>query len=149
MGFQMAHNIRHRMPPTSTLFIFDVVASACTKFTEEHQHIGPIVTVGRAREAARNAEVVISMVPGPGDVRKVYLDETDGIIAAEPKDGRLFLECSTIDSATTRAVGEEVMRRVKGVYVDAPVSVCVLPLSSFWLGEGWKVGGGLLCMITS
>ena len=88
--------------------------------------MGPVVTVNSAKVAAENADVVISMVPGPGDVRKVYLDEANGIIAAEPREGRLLLECSTIDSATTRAVGEEVMGKGRGVYVDCPVSVRVV-----------------------
>ena len=137
MGFQMASNIRKRIPSQSTLFIYDVFSSACTKFAEEYQHIGPIVAVNSAKEAAEKADVVISMVPGPADVRKVYLDETNGIVAAEKREGRLLLECSTIDSATTRAVGGEVMGKGRGVYVDCPVSVCWFRF--FWLGRSGEV----------
>ena len=141
MGFQMASNIRKSIPSHSTLFIYDVFSSACTRFTEEYQHIGPIVTVNSAKEAAEVADVVVSMVPGPADVRKVYLDEMNGVIAAEKREGRLLLECSTIDSATTRGVGEEVMGKGRGLYVDCPVSVGDVRVSCWREVVTWEVDG--------
>ncbi|KAF2730219.1 3-hydroxyisobutyrate dehydrogenase-like protein [Polyplosphaeria fusca] len=122
MGYPMASNIRKQTPPSSTLYINDISATACSRFISEHASYGPIQTTSSARAAAQNAKVVISIVPGASDVKKVYLDPTDGVIAASPDPERLLCECSTIDVASTREVGEALMARGIGTYIDTPVS---------------------------
>jgi 3-hydroxyisobutyrate dehydrogenase-like beta-hydroxyacid dehydrogenase len=123
MGYAMASNIRRKMPQTSTLYINDINASACQRFQAELSTHGPIEIVSTAREAAENAKYLVSIVPDAPDVRKVYLDEENGVIAARPDQDRIICECSTIDVKTTREVGEKLMQRGLGLYVDAPVSV--------------------------
>lgn len=122
MGYAMASNIRKKMPAESTLFINDINASACERFQTEFDSFGPIEIVQSAREAAEDAGVLISIVPGALDVKKVYLDETTGVIASKQAD-RLMLECSTIDVKSTKEVGEALKSRGLGTYVDCPVSV--------------------------
>ena len=130
MGFAMASNIRRKTPSTSTLYINDINASACSRFVSEHSSFGPVEIVSTAREAAENANVLISIVPGAQDVRDVYLNETTGVIAAKADGERLLLECSTIDVESTKAVGQRLQENGLGTYIDAPVSVRLVPILS-------------------
>jgi 3-hydroxyisobutyrate dehydrogenase-like beta-hydroxyacid dehydrogenase len=123
MGYAMASNIRQKIPSTITLYINDINVSACTRFQSEYYSYGPIEIVSSAREAAENAKILISIVPGAEDVKKVYLDTENGVIAARKYEDRIMLECSTIDVASTKEVGKKLMEKGLGVYIDAPVSV--------------------------
>lgn len=123
MGYAMASNIRRKIPSTSTLYINDINAVACSRFEREFSTHGPIEIVSTAREAAENAKIVISIVPGASDVKKVYLDEEKGVVAAKKDSERVLCECSTIDVKSTREVGELLRERGLGIYVDTPVSV--------------------------
>ncbi|MDX5394274.1 MAG: 3-hydroxyisobutyrate dehydrogenase, partial [Caulobacteraceae bacterium] len=70
-----------------------------------------------AEEAAREADVVITMLPSGGHVRSVY--ESAVLPAARP--GALVLDCSTIDVETARALATAA--RERGLRpADAPVS---------------------------
>ncbi|CAA9957591.1 hypothetical protein PTT_17331 [Pyrenophora teres f. teres 0-1] len=116
----MASNLRKKLPPASTLYINDINASALNRFVKEYSSYGPIIPVSTAREAATYSKVLVSIVPGAQDVKAVYLDEKNGVIAAGNNEERILLECSTIDVESTKEVG----RRLggMGVYIDAPVS---------------------------
>jgi 3-hydroxyisobutyrate dehydrogenase-like beta-hydroxyacid dehydrogenase len=128
MGYPMAASIRRKTPSSSTLYIYDIHLPSCERFITEFSSHGPIETVSSPKEAASKSQVLVSIVPGAKDVEKVYLDPVDGVIAASAagNDGkeRLMLECSTIDSATTRRVGIKLAEAGQGRYVDTPVSVC-------------------------
>lgn len=119
----MAANIRRKMPKSDTLYVFDIFKPACVKFVDEFSCFGPVKIVDSPREAAEDAGTVISMVPGPREVEKVYLDASDGIVAASNASHRLLIECSTIDTPTARKVAKAIKDAGRGVYVDAPVSV--------------------------
>jgi 3-hydroxyisobutyrate dehydrogenase len=123
MGYAMASNIRKKMPATGTLYINDISHSCCDRFVDEFSNHGFIRIVDSAREAAENSKVVISIIPGAGDVQIVYLAQNTGVIAARPDPERLMLECSTIDSQSTREIGEALHAAGLGTYVDSPVSV--------------------------
>ncbi len=72
-----------------------------------------------AAAAARESEIVITMLPAGQHVRGVYLGEAGIIAAAAPST--LLIDCSTIDVATARAVSGAA--KEKGLdMVDAPVS---------------------------
>ncbi|KAF1975710.1 3-hydroxyisobutyrate dehydrogenase-like protein [Bimuria novae-zelandiae CBS 107.79] len=122
MGYAMASNIRRKMDASATLYINDINASVCTRFKDEYSSFGRIKIVSTAREASENAKVVISIVPGAQDVKKVYLDEKDGVISAKKDEERVLCECSTIDVKSTREVGEKLKAEGMGTYVDTPVS---------------------------
>jgi 3-hydroxyisobutyrate dehydrogenase-like beta-hydroxyacid dehydrogenase len=123
MGYAMASNIRKKIPKESILYINDINAPACERFKAEYSSFGPVEIVSTAREAAENAKVLISIVPGGKDVKAVYLDEKTGVIAAKKYEERLMLECSTIDVETTKEVGRRLKEGGLGTYIDAPVSV--------------------------
>jgi 3-hydroxyisobutyrate dehydrogenase-like beta-hydroxyacid dehydrogenase len=123
MGYAMAINVRRKINPKSAFYINDVNRVACEKFAKEFAAEGEIVIVDSAREVAEQADVIISIVPAAEHVRAVYLNAETGVIGAKTNPRRLMLECSTIDSRTTREVGEYLLKEGSGVYVDTPVSV--------------------------
>ena len=70
-----------------------------------------------AAEALEGAEAVITMLPAGPHVRRFYAEE---VLAHAPADA-LLIDCSTIDVASARAVGDE-MRAAGRDFADAPVS---------------------------
>lgn len=71
------------------------------------------------REAAKDADVVISMVTDDDASRQVWLDETDGALRSiGPKT--IAIECSTLTPAWIQALGRQVARAGVGL-LDAPV----------------------------
>ena len=125
MGYQMAGNLRKKIPSSTTLYVNDVDVATCDRFVQEFDSFGPIQVVASAKEAASNAKTVVSMVPAAKHVHSVYLDEKTGVINAPRDSKRLLLECSTIDIDSTKEIGLRIMAAGLGTYVDAPVSVGV------------------------
>ncbi|PTQ09440.1 3-hydroxyisobutyrate dehydrogenase [Sphingomonas oleivorans] len=75
------------------------------------------LTATSSADAARNADYVVTMLPAGGQVRAVYMGE---IFDAVPQ-AALLIDCSTIDMASAKAVGEAAAARGLAM-VDAPVS---------------------------
>ena len=91
---------------------FDLVAEAV-----KHAAEGGCAAASSAAEAVKGADVVITMLPAAKHVRAVF--END--VAPNAKTGALLIDCSTIDVASAREVGEA-SRRSGFDFVDAPVS---------------------------
>jgi 3-hydroxyisobutyrate dehydrogenase len=91
---------------------FDLVADAVAKAAE-----GGCSAAGSAAEAVKDADVVITMLPAAKHVRAVFHDD----VAPHAKKGALLIDCSTIDVASAREVGEG-MIKLGLEFVDAPVS---------------------------
>src|SRR6476661_7980025 len=91
---------------------FDLVPEAVEKAAQAGCSAAP-----SAAEAVKDADVVITMLPAAKHVRAVF--END--IAPNAKPGALLIDCSTIDVASARDVGEQM--KAKGFdFVDSPVS---------------------------
>jgi len=91
---------------------FDLVPEAI-----QHAADAGCSAAGSAAEAVRDADVVITMLPAAKHVKAVF--ESD--IAPNAKPGTLLIDCSTIDVASAREVGEAM--QAKGFdFLDAPVS---------------------------
>jgi 3-hydroxyisobutyrate dehydrogenase len=91
---------------------FDLVPEAVEKARE-----GGCLAAASARDAVKDADVVITMLPAAKHVRAVFQDD----VAPYAKPGALLIDCSTIDVASAREVGEAM--QAKGFdFVDAPVS---------------------------
>jgi 3-hydroxyisobutyrate dehydrogenase len=91
---------------------FDLVPEAVEKARD-----GGCVAAASARDAVKDADVVITMLPAAKHVRAVFQDD----VAPNAKPGALLIDCSTIDVASAREVGEAM--QAKGFdFVDAPVS---------------------------
>ncbi len=75
--------------------------------------------VPSAHEAVKGAGIVITMLPAGQHVRSVYMGEAGILATATPNT--LFMDCSTIDSPTARAVISEAVDTGMSM-LDAPVS---------------------------
>ncbi|HEY4070109.1 MAG TPA: 3-hydroxyisobutyrate dehydrogenase [Sphingomicrobium sp.] len=91
---------------------FDLVPEAVQRAAE-----GGCTAAASTAEAVKGADVVITMLPAAKHVRAVFAND----IAPNAKPGALLIDCSTIDVASAREVGEAM--KAKGFdFVDAPVS---------------------------
>ncbi len=88
----------------------------------EAARAGGVETVDSAELAARGVEAVFTMLPAGPQVRSVYggPDGASGLLAAADR-GTLFLDCSTIDVDSARAV-HAAAEAAGHLMVDAPVS---------------------------
>src|SRR3954468_13970466 len=91
---------------------FDLVPEAV-----QHASDGGCTAASSAAAAVKGADVVITMLPASKHVRAVF--END--VAPNAKPGTLLIDCSTIDVASARKVGEQ-MHGHGFDFVDAPVS---------------------------
>ncbi len=111
MGAPMARNLvraGHR------LRAFDVAPSAVEQIVAAGGH-----AAAGAADAARDADLVITMLPTGTEVREVYFG-SDGIVVAAPP-GAILVDCSTIDVDTARAVSGAAAKAGR-LMLDAPVS---------------------------
>jgi 3-hydroxyisobutyrate dehydrogenase len=91
---------------------FDLVPEAVKHATE-----AGCIAAPSAADAVKDADVVITMLPASKHVRAVFRDD----VAPNAKKGALLIDCSTIDVASAREVGEGLIK-LGFEFVDAPVS---------------------------
>jgi 3-hydroxyisobutyrate dehydrogenase len=91
---------------------FDLVPEAV-----EHAKEGGCSAATSAADAVKGADVVITMLPAAKHVRAVYHDD----VAPNAEPGTLLIDCSTIDVASAREVGEA-LGKLGFDFLDAPVS---------------------------
>jgi len=111
MGARMA---RHLLRADQTLVVYDVLPS----------NVAALVAAGATaatsvRDAAAQADLVLTMLPSSPQVKAVYLG-ADGVIAAV-QPGTTLVDCSTIDPHSAREVGAAAAARDLAM-ADAPVS---------------------------
>jgi 3-hydroxyisobutyrate dehydrogenase-like beta-hydroxyacid dehydrogenase len=82
------------------------------------EHPGVVAAVNPA-EAAREAEIVVTMVVDGPQVEQVLLGDEGAATTARP--GTLCIDCSTIGPAATRAIGARLAERELDL-MDAPVT---------------------------
>lgn len=111
MGLPMAKNL---LAAGHELKVFDFVAEAVASAVE-----AGATEAASGAEAAKDVEIVISMVPAGPHVKAVY-EGGEGVIA-NADAGTLLIDCSTIDVATAREVNG--LATAAGFeMLDAPVS---------------------------
>ena len=109
MGGGMAANLARAGHEVAA---FDLSADALARARENG--CSPFTSV---QEAVAGADAVVSMLPNGAIVKSVYTAEVIG----HAPGSALLLDCSTIDVATARAVGE-LAAKAGYAMVDAPVS---------------------------
>jgi 3-hydroxyisobutyrate dehydrogenase len=109
MGGGMAANL---VKAGHEVHAFDLAAEALDK-----AKANGCETYGAVRDAVQGVDAVVSMLPNGAIVNSVYSAD---VIGQAPR-GALLLDCSTIDVATAREVGEAA-RAAGYEMVDAPVS---------------------------
>lgn len=126
MGAPMAENL---LKAGYSLSVYDLSESA----TQRLQQAGASVA-DSPKDAASNAQVIISMLPAGKHVHSVYLGE-NGLLAELPK-GTLVIDSSTIAAADATVVAEAASNL--GIdFLDAPVSG----------GTGGAVAGSLTFIV--
>jgi 3-hydroxyisobutyrate dehydrogenase len=108
MGGPMAGNL---VKAGHKVLGFDMVPAACDAARAEGVAIAP-----SSAAAVQNADVVITMLPAGRHVRGVW-----GELAGKAKAGALFIDCSTVDVESARAV-HGVAAAAGLASLDAPVS---------------------------
>lgn len=111
MGGPMATNL---VKAGHEVAVFDLSEAAL----QQLKSAGAAVA-GSAAEAAASADYVISMLPAGKHVAATYLG--DAGLLAQLDSSTTVLDCSTIDAATARRVGEVAAELGIG-FMDAPVS---------------------------
>ena len=116
MGGKMAHNL---LKAGLTVYGFDLSEVAIQHFTEA----GGIVA-HNPQEAARHADVVITMLPAAKHVKDVYLGE-NGVLAVL-KAGALCIDSSTIDPQSIKDIAH--------IAAEQNIQVCDAPVSGGTIG---------------
>ena len=94
--------------------VFDLSEQACEQLREAGANVA-----ASASEAATGVDYVLSMLPAGKHVAGVYLGD-DGLLA-QLDGSTTILDCSTIDAATAKQVGEAAADAGIG-FMDSPVS---------------------------
>jgi 3-hydroxyisobutyrate dehydrogenase len=113
MGSRMAANLAKA---GFELIVWNRTAATAEKFAAANEGVSVAVTPA---QAARQADIVFTMVVDGDQVRQLLLGD-DGA-ATEAKPGTLFVDCSTIGPAATKEIGEALDGRGHSL-VDAPVT---------------------------
>lgn len=111
MGLPMA---QHLLTGGHALTVSDLNAEAVARLVAAGAH-----AASDTASLARSADLVITMLPGPAQVRQVYLG--DGGLLSQVRHGVALVDCSTIDPATAQAVGQAAAAQ-GNPFADAPVS---------------------------
>ncbi len=113
MGSRMAANLARA---GFELTVWNRTASTAAQFAAANEGVSVAGTPG---EAARQADIVFTMVVDGDQVRQVLLGDEGA--ATEAPSGTLFVDCSTIGPAATREIGDALDERGHRL-VDAPVT---------------------------
>ncbi|RLA45946.1 MAG: 3-hydroxyisobutyrate dehydrogenase [Gammaproteobacteria bacterium] len=111
MGGPMATNL---IDAGHSVTVFDLSQAALDQLQEAGASVA-----ATAAEAAREVDYVISMLPAGKHVAGVYMG-AEGLLA-QLDSSTTILDCSTIDAATARQVGEAAAELGLG-FMDSPVS---------------------------
>ncbi|PQK08328.1 hypothetical protein BB8028_0001g04050 [Beauveria bassiana] len=122
MGYQMAKNLQSKLQPSDKVSLYDINSDAMKRLQAELKAASTGAAVelaASALDASKEADTVITVLPEPQHVQGVY----QSILAPSlPRRDRVFIDCSTIDPSTSRAVAASVAAAQQGVFADAPMS---------------------------
>jgi 3-hydroxyisobutyrate dehydrogenase len=116
MGYGMASNW-HTKHPDVPFHIYDAFPESSQRFKNAFPNA---IIADTPKDIARECDTVVTMLPGPGPVKSVYLDQETGFKTVARK-GQLLIDSSTIDSDSIKFVGKE-MESTGAIVLDAPVS---------------------------
>lgn len=145
MGHGMARNIHIKMPTTAKLVVCEINQTRLGQFLQECASSYPEKTVEVAQtplEAVKKADIIITMLPQSAHVFEVFTNESTGFLSMLPSmlstsgsqvagsgpprslSKKLFLDCSSIDVATSTKIGSLVASYSNQTwkFIDAPVS---------------------------
>jgi len=127
MGYNMAVNLRTKMPKEKTLVVCDVSEAAISRFQEQMKDSGPVVVAKSGSEAIQQADTIITVLPNDAACDSVYLDPSTGILVGVKQQSRassqpkIAMECGTMSL--------EIINKIRDAssqcglrFLDAPIS---------------------------
>lgn len=123
MGYGMARNLRTKLPSSVNFVLCEINQARRHQFVEELSMKGPVEVVDSPREVADTADIIITMLPRAPHVEEAFTDPHTGFLSiSQPLQPKFFIECSSIDTATSTALASKVEKSGIGSFIDAPVS---------------------------
>src|SRR6266536_3279709 len=150
MGYPIVVNFRKNISKSSSVAIAELNQDAVKRFVVETKELGDVIVAETPREVAKKSvskltyltnsrvphywknivlikaqDVIITMLPPGRHVWEVVTNEETELLSISKEANRrgLFLDCSTIDTATCKTVGAPIKESGLGDFADAPVSV--------------------------
>ncbi|KIW42698.1 uncharacterized protein PV06_06220 [Exophiala oligosperma] len=121
MGLPMAGHLAAKLPESIQMFVFDINQASVDQLHSEFPR--RIVKCSSAKEVADKSEIIMTMLPEGKHVRLVYIEGGDSTICSSDVAGKLLLDCSTIDTASSLAVKDYINKKFPTTsFYDAPVS---------------------------
>ncbi|KIW84143.1 hypothetical protein Z517_03390 [Fonsecaea pedrosoi CBS 271.37] len=122
MGYGMAMNLRTKIPETARFVLCEINETRREQFLQECK--ASVEVAQSPREVAEKADIIITMLPRAPHVQDAFTNPETGFLAglSSSSSTRLFLECSSVDVATSTALAKKVAATGLAIFVDAPVS---------------------------
>jgi 3-hydroxyisobutyrate/3-hydroxypropionate dehydrogenase len=125
MGYGMALNLRKKIPSLSRFVLCEINKDRRDQFVQDvrSQNLGAVDVVDTPKDVAENSDIVITMLPKAPHVLEVFKNPDTGFLAIDkPSKTKLFLECSSIDTASSVELSKVVEASGIGRMIDSPVS---------------------------
>ena len=125
MGYGMAMNLRSKIPKSARFILCEIDQERRNQFVEEARSKGlpAVEVVTTPVEVAQAADIILTMLPKAPQVQQVFKTPKTGFLAIDkPSAPMLFLECSTINTASSVELSKEVEASGIGRMIDSPVS---------------------------
>lgn len=120
MGMPMCKNIVSKLPTDRQVRVFDVNPQAMDTLSEEYPE--RIIKCSSPADVALGAQVILTMLPEGRHVESVYISGP-GALTTSDLQGKLLIDCSTIDTATSLAIKDHLDAKFSDAsFYDAPVS---------------------------
>ncbi|ETI28867.1 hypothetical protein G647_01319 [Cladophialophora carrionii CBS 160.54] len=121
MGLPMAGHLAAKLPENVHLFVYDINQASMDQLHQDYPN--RITKCSGAKEVADKSEVILTMLPEGKHVRLVYMEGGSETICSSDVSGKLLIDCSTIDTASSLAVKNYINEKFPTTsFYDAPVS---------------------------
>ncbi|KAI1614532.1 3-hydroxyisobutyrate dehydrogenase [Exophiala viscosa] len=121
MGLPMAGHLAAKLPEHIQVYVFDINQASVDQVHKDHPK--RVVKCSSAREVADKSEIILTMLPEGKHVRSVYIEGGSTTILSSDVAGKLLIDCSTIDTASSLAVKDYINEKFPTAsFYDAPVS---------------------------
>ncbi|KIX07112.1 3-hydroxyisobutyrate dehydrogenase [Rhinocladiella mackenziei CBS 650.93] len=121
MGLPMAGHLAAKLPENITVYVFDINPSSVERLRSEYPN--RVVRCSSAKDVADQSEIVLTMLPEGKHVRSVYMEGGSDALCSSDVSGKLLIDCSTIDTASSLTVKDYIHQKFPTAsFYDAPVS---------------------------
>ncbi|EXJ75691.1 uncharacterized protein A1O5_00198 [Cladophialophora psammophila CBS 110553] len=121
MGLPMAGHLAAKLPDNVHIYAYDINTSSMEQLHSDYPN--RVTKCSGVKEVADKSDVVLTMLPEGKHVRSVYMEGGSDTICSSDVSGKLLIDCSTIDTASSLAVKDYVNQKFPSTsFYDAPVS---------------------------